>query len=51
MYERVIGLLRNKYTILQSTLPIKTIMCKDGEKSIWTKLLLFVVFYVTAANP
>ena len=25
--ERVIGLLRNKYTILQSTLPIKMIMC------------------------
>ena len=28
--ERVIGLLKNKYTILQSVLPIKLISCGDG---------------------
>ena len=38
--ERVIGLLRNKYTILQSTLPIKMIMCNDGENSVLDKIVV-----------
>ena len=38
--ERVIGLLRNKYTILQSILPIKMIMCNDGEDSIIDKIVI-----------
>ena len=29
--ERVIGLVRQKYTILQSTLPINLIACSEGE--------------------
>ena len=37
--ERVIGLLRNKYTILQSTLPIRIIMCNDGENRILDKIV------------
>ena len=37
--ERVIGLLRNKYTILQSTLPIKMIMCNNGKESIVDKIV------------
>lgn len=31
--ERVIGVLRQKYTILESTLPINMIMCEDGTES------------------
>lgn len=30
--ERVIGMVRQKYTILQSTLPINMIMCSTDEK-------------------
>lgn len=30
--ERVIGVVRQKYTILQSTLPINSIMCSDTEE-------------------
>lgn len=29
--ERVIGLVRQKYTILQSTLPVNLIACSEGE--------------------
>lgn len=29
--ERVIGVVRQKYTILQSTLPVNFIMCSDTE--------------------
>ena len=31
--ERVIGLLRRKYTILQSTLPIDYLICSNGSQS------------------
>ena len=31
--ERVIGILRQKYTILQSTLPINMIMCDDTTET------------------
>ena len=31
--ERVIGLLKNKYTILQSTLPVSTLKCNDGKET------------------
>ena len=31
--ERVIGLLKQKYTIFQSTLPISLIMCDDDTKT------------------
>ena len=31
--ERVIGLVRQKYTILQSTLPINLIMCNEEEET------------------
>ena len=37
--ERVIGLLRNKYTILQSTLPINMIMCAGSENSAIDKIV------------
>ena len=30
-FERVIGVVRQKYTILQSTLPINMIMCNDKQ--------------------
>ena len=30
--ERVIGVLRQKYTFLESTLPINMIMCDDGAE-------------------
>ena len=29
--ERVIGLLKNKYTILQSTIPVSILRCNDGS--------------------
>ena len=31
--ERVIGVVRQKYTILQSTLPVNFIMCCDSENT------------------
>ena len=31
--ERVIGLLKNKYTILQSTLPVSILKCNDGKET------------------
>lgn len=38
--ERVIGLLRNKYTILQSTIPINMIMCTGCDNSTIDKVVL-----------
>ena len=29
--ERVIGMIRQKYTMLQSTFPINMLMCEEGE--------------------
>ena len=46
--ERIIGMVRQKFTILQSTLPIAMIMCKKFQAS--TKLLPFVVHYAIIAN-
>ena len=37
--ERVIGAVKQKYTILQSTLPISIIMCKDDDCSIIDKIV------------
>ena len=40
--ERVIGLLRQKYTILESTLPINIIMCnQQADYSIIDKIVTF----------
>ena len=38
--ERVIGLLRNKYTILQSILPINMIMCNGCENSVIDQIVV-----------
>ena len=39
--EQVIGLLRQKYTILESTLPINMIMCdKDADNSMIDKIVV-----------
>ena len=48
--ERVIGLLRNKYTILQSTLPIRIIMCNDGENSIIDKIVVICSVLCNCCN-
>jgi len=37
--ERVIGVIRQKYTILQSTLPINMIMCGDSDVSTADKMV------------
>ena len=45
--ERVIGMVRQKYTILQSTLPINMIMCEgDTEVSTIDRVVLLLVLYV-----
>ena len=43
--ERVIGLLKNKYTILQSTLPVSTLRCNAGSE---TSLIDKIVTVCTA---
>ena len=37
--ERVIGMVRQKYTILQSTLPINMVMCGDSDISAVDKMV------------
>jgi len=40
--ERVIGVVRQKYTILQSTLPINSIMCSEShEDSVIDKVVAY----------
>ena len=49
--ERVIGLLRQKYTLLESTLPINMIMCsQETELSMVDKIVL-VCFALCNCNP
>ena len=40
--ERVIGLLKNKYTILQSTLPVSTLNCNDRKETSLTDKIVTV---------
>ena len=40
--ERVIGLLKNKYTILQSTLSVSTLKCNDGKETSLTDKIVTV---------
>ena len=50
--ERVIGVLRQKYTILQSTLPINIIMCDDTtETSMIDKIVVICCALCNFCDP
>ncbi|KAJ0061789.1 hypothetical protein NL108_010842, partial [Boleophthalmus pectinirostris] len=48
--ERVIGLLRNKYTILQATLPIDYLTCDEGEVPTVEKILIVCAALINLNN-
>ncbi|KAK7940078.1 hypothetical protein WMY93_003404 [Mugilogobius chulae] len=48
--ERVIGLLRNKYTILQATLPMDYLTCEEGEVPTVEKMLTVCAALVNLNN-
>ena len=49
--ERVIGLMKNKYTILQSTLPVSLVKCKDDLDYSNIDKLVLVCAALTNLSP